>query len=1002
MTSDLYFRVLGELSVSHNGSELDLGGPQRRLVLAVLLADANRVVPVERLVEALWRETPPTSHRLGLQVLISDLRRRLAHGADRESAPIVTTPLGYVLRVEPHQFDLDEFRADVNGARDTMQAGNAAAAVRVFRRALARWHGPAFAGFSAPTVDQCAMVADEERLAATGDMIDAALANGESAGLVGELTQLVADHPLHEGFHRQLMTAYAQTGRTADAMDVYRTLRRRIVAELGVEPSASLQRLHHQVLSSDPAMDTPMPAEPTGALAHAPAAAYRQLPPDLADFTGRESEIRVLTALGSPSPGSQLGSDASERRASGTSTAIAVIEGMGGIGKTRLAVHAAHRVAAEGRFADGQLYVDLRGMSPGGSPADPADVLESFLRLLGVPASKIPAGTTDRSALFRDRVIGQDMLILLDNAADEHQILPLLPSGPSTTVIVTSRRTLALDGSIRLSLDVFTPDEAFALLASVIGSDRVTAEPAAASQLIALCGHLPLAIAIAAQRLRARPAWSIARLASRLIDDSSRLDELTIGQRAVESVLAHSYYALPPDQQRLFRLLGIHPGVDFTAISVAALTGLDVETAETVLESLLDQHLLDQSVADRYHIHDLVRAYAARRCRAMDRTSDRDRAISGVLDWYAHGVNTATAMIRRFHVPGAREIPEPKAPAPVLDTTADATGWLDAEYANIVAAIQTAAGGPWHDHAVQLPHALVPYFVSRGALTDAIVALGLATDAAQRLHDDAAHAHVLTDLGYVSGLAGITEPALRHLSEALTGHQRAHDTYAEALTRNYLGGIYRRLGRHADEVTQYATAYELFIRIGDQVRSASTLSSLSVALHLDGRHEEAIDHALRAIELARDISPVTEAAHRTNLGHMYARLDRHAEAVEQASAALAIQRAATTRVGETVTLGNLAFSYARLGRHAEAIDAGTRSLELARDLGFPGTTVASLNALGDAHRFAGDAAAALTCYREAHEIATSIGDADESRRAAEGVAVAARVLADHLPATVTP
>src|SRR5438270_3274689 len=355
----LYFRVLGPVTVERDGAPVDLGGPQRRLVLALLLAHANTTVSVDVLVDALWGETPPPSFRVQLQGLVSDLRRRLAPGRGRGAPPIVTRPPGYLLEVPEERLDLAQFRAEVAAAAQARAGGEHATAVRLLRAALDRWRGPAFCDIASRALEHRAAAVDELRVAALAECVDAQLADGRVAELGAELVRLVAEYPLHVRFHGQLMTVYARTGRPADALTVYRELRRRMAAELGIEPSGELQDLHRHILSGAAAPSS------GGTAGAGTASAYRQLPPDIADFVGRERELSLVL---NPGDGG------------GTAVPIVVVEGMAGVGKTRLAVHAAHQLVRASRYRDGQLYVDLRGFAPDADPAGPGEGLDSFLR----------------------------------------------------------------------------------------------------------------------------------------------------------------------------------------------------------------------------------------------------------------------------------------------------------------------------------------------------------------------------------------------------------------------------------------------------------------------------------------------------------------------------------------------------------------------------------------------------------------------------------------------
>jgi DNA-binding SARP family transcriptional activator/tetratricopeptide (TPR) repeat protein len=975
----LDIRLLGTFDVLVDGHAVELGPAKQRSLLASLAVDAGRPVVVTALIDRIWDDAPPKEARKALHTYVTRARRvldgmRPAAGGELD---LRLRSGGYELVVDPERIDLHRFHRLVEQARGLDHDPHRA---RLLGEAVDLWRGEALAGLSGAWAARLREGLGQQRLSVLADWADTELALGHHRVVLDRLQHVVPDHPLAESLVARLIQALHMAGRDAEALDAYAQARQRIADGIGAEPGPELRRLHQAVLRGEPVVPPsprrPAPAAPQHhAGRRAPASAYRQLPPDIANFTGRHAQLAALLSTA--------------HAARGTAVAVAVVEGMAGVGKTRLAVHAAHRLVAEGRYPDGQLYVDLHGFSTTG-PADPATVLASFLRLLGVATDELPRDLAARSAVFRDRLAGRHALVVLDNAADEDQIAPLLPSSPTCLVIVTGRRALAIEGAQTVRLPPFTADEAVDLLAAVAGAPRVAAEPAAARDLVAHCGYLPLAVAVAAQRLRNRPAWPISHLSDRLANDHHRLDELVHGRRTVETVFAQSYHALTPDRQRLFRLLGEHPGHDVTVPSAAALAGVEPAEAERDLESMLDEHLLQQSVPGRYQMHDLLRAYAAGRCRAEDGEAAREAAISRLLDWYLHAADTATQLVRRFAVPVSRTTPTAKAPGPDLAGPDEALEWLDTEYANLVAAARTAGAGPWPVHAVQFPHLLQPYLVKRSHVEDWIALLHIALAAADRLDDAHARAHTLTDLGHACNTAGRTEEGLAHLDRALDLHDRLGDTHGKATTLNHLGTVYRRLGNHALAADHYATALDLFRRTGDDVRQASTQSNLGVELHLLDRHDEALDHASQALALQRRLRGPGEASIRTNLGLMYSRLGRHAEAVEHSSAALTLHRQAGSGPGEANALANLCFSYARLGKYASAIETGLRAVDVARCLTDPDVVVLALNTLGEAYHLAGDDRSALAHHREALAVAVRIGDADERSRAQLGIAAATR------------
>ncbi|MBW1596824.1 AfsR/SARP family transcriptional regulator [Streptomyces sp. JJ38] len=640
---DIRFRLLGPVQVRIDGRGIPLGGPRQRTVLAALLLNAGQAVPVARLLELCWSD-PPKSAQANLRTYLARLRQILQVPGEAEPR-LLTTEHGYALRVGPGELDLADF---VEQLTQGSAATDPATACGHLSTALRLWRGDPLDGV-APTVALEAEIAQlvEQRDRAHQRWLRCRLEQGRHAEVLPELRALALEHPLREDVVVLLMRALYRCGRRSDALEVFRATRRRLVDELGVEPDAELQRLYREVLAATaepqapaapvavaPSVSTatatataaevpsvPGPAAfaadqvasraagaPAGAGSSTyaigrpedpePVGARRQLPPDIYDFTGRQDELeRLHQILKQPSEHAPV---------------VCVLHGMGGVGKTRLAIHAAHRRVRCGHYADGQLYADLRGVNAHQPPATPAEVLEWFLHQMGIPEERIPLSLPARSALFRDRLAGQRALLVLDNAASEDQLLPLLPSGPGCTVLVTSRRNLSLEGAVSLPVDVFTEADALEFLAANIGRERAAAEPEGARELLRICGGLPIAVALAAHRIRARPAWRITDLLHRLRHPSRTLDELAAGTRSVRAVIRLSYQALSVEQQRMFQVLGTQSGADATAAAAAAASGLPTETAEELLESLLDEHVLFQTTPGRYRMHPLIHAYARR------------------------------------------------------------------------------------------------------------------------------------------------------------------------------------------------------------------------------------------------------------------------------------------------------------------------------------------------------------------------------------------------------
>jgi DNA-binding SARP family transcriptional activator len=592
------FRVLGPLEFLPADRPVVLGGPKDRILLAVLLLQANLVVPVQRLIDALW-DDPPVSARKNVQTHVWGLRRLFAARLGDER--IESTAAGYRLRVAEGELDLDRFdRLAAEGQR-ALAGGDPALAAQLLQEALALWRGAPLLDVPLPVGYQGQLVSlEERRLAATEDRVEAALRLGRDGALVGELRELVSQNPLRERLHAQLMLALYRAGRQADALAAYTAARRVLREELGIEPGPALQSMQQDVLRRAPALEL-APATSTFPI--------NQLPPDIADFTGRRVEADRLAAL--------LRDGGAEPAAPAVRTAVtvAVIAGPAGVGKTALGVHVGHLVAED--FPDGILYVNLRGAEE--ARLAPHEALGAFLRALGVPSDRVPHSVHEQSALFRSLTAGKRHLIVLDNAFDEAQVRPLIPGSVGCAVLVTSRGRLpGLAGAETVVLEVFSARESGTLLSRMLGAQRVHTEPGPADEVARLCGGLPLALRIAGARLAARPAWSIADLVRRLGDERERLAELAVGDLELRAAFESSYRTLAAEEQAMFRALGGVGSDRFDAETAAGLAGTDRRRAERSLDRLADAQLIQMTdSAEHYRLHDLVALFARSQAAAV-------------------------------------------------------------------------------------------------------------------------------------------------------------------------------------------------------------------------------------------------------------------------------------------------------------------------------------------------------------------------------------------------
>jgi DNA-binding SARP family transcriptional activator len=703
----LKIRLLGPLEVSVQDQAAAFPQLSQRVLLAALALERNRVVSAAELVDAVWQEEP-TRRRIGnLHTHICQLRRQLSRlEPGRAGSRIATQPPGYRLVLDGVECDVDLLSRLTTRARAASRNGDFAGAALHCRDALALWRGPALADITeaSPRLRGHAEQLHERWLALLEERIEAELALGLHAELVSELSQLVAEYPLSEKWRCQQMLCLYRCGRQAEALACYRAARREFDEQLGLDPGPALTALHQRILESDPALAFSPRQRPTGTGNHGTVGdglgnvhlarpVPAQLPPDIADFTGRAPEMEYL--------GDLLRSQA--RRSPGPA-AVVVITGSCGAGKSALAIHASH--VASHRFPDGQLYIDLRSSEP----LSAAHALTRLLRSLGLAHAEIPADADAMAAEYRTLTVGRRLLVLLDNARDATQVRSLVPGAGNCAVLVTSRSWLPeLAGRQSLVVPVLDDRAAMQMFSKIVGRARAAAEPEATAEILRACAGLPLAVRICASRLAARPGWSLGVLASKLADPEERLDVLCAGGQAVRMSIAASYDNLPrPDRcgkmdpATVFRLLSLADGPDIGMLAAAALLGVSPEAAEHALEVLIDANLIASPVPYRYRYHDLFRAYASERSRCDDSDVIRAQALGRVLSHYAHTTDAAVRTIspHRQHV--TLGVPVAGAEPLVFGSRDEALEWLAAESACLAASMRQAARVGMYDLAWQL------------------------------------------------------------------------------------------------------------------------------------------------------------------------------------------------------------------------------------------------------------------------------------------------------------
>jgi tetratricopeptide (TPR) repeat protein/transcriptional regulator with XRE-family HTH domain len=696
-------------------------------------------------------------------------------------------------------------------------------------------------------------------------------------------------------------------------------------------------------------------------------AAPAQLPADVAGFTGRAAELAWLDGM--PASG-------------GVTAIICAMAGTAGVGKTALAVRWGHR--SRERFADGQLYVDLRGYDPG-RPVEPGDALARMLAALGVPPAEIPLGLDEQAARYRTQLAHRRMLVVLDNAGSVEQVRPLLPGAGDCVTLVTSRDSLAglvaRDGAYRLDLDLLPVADATALLRRLIGA-RVDDEPDAAATLIEQCARLPLALRVAAELAAARPGSALAELAAELADQQQRLGHLDAGgdqRSAVAAVFSWSLRSLPRAAARTFRLLGLHPGPDFDAYAAAALAGLDVATARRALRDLSRAHLVGPVGEGRYAMHDLLHAYAAGL--AAESGDDCGAAWHRLLDHYLAAAVTAANVLYPEEAARHPRVAEPATAAPDLTDRDAARNWLDAERACLVAV--AARGGP--RYSVPLAAALFRHLL-RGHYQEALAIHGHARTDARAAGDAAGEAVALLGSGTVHSRLCRHREATADLTAALELFERVGDAVGQARTLGNLGAVEQRSGRHAEAVAYHGRARAMFQRAGDLVGEARAVNNLGEIEARLGHYPAAAQWHREALALHERTGDRTGlAAALTNLGEIEEKLGNFAAAVEHQLRALDLFRGIGHRSGEAWTMDGIGIAYTGLGRPHEAPAYHESALDLFRELGERDGEASALNSLGEAAHAAGRPAEAVAHHSAALTAATEADVPDQLARANLGL-----------------
>jgi DNA-binding SARP family transcriptional activator len=910
------FRILGPIEIMAGAERIDVGGTRQQIVIATLQLAANQVVPVDRLLEAIYGEDLPPTSRSQVQISISWLRRMLTR--HNSTAIITTHSYGYAFETGGEQLDSVRFEDLAVAGRAARDRTDLKEACARYRDALRLWRGPALDGTDSQLLRAAANLLDEQRVNLNEECIQLELELGKHHELVGELTSLVDEYPLREGLRGQLMLALYRCDRTAEALQVYRQARQTMIDEVGVEPSDRLQRLERAILLSDPSL-----APPPGSLTIQVAARRRpnMLPTDIADFVGREEQIvQVREALG---------------RKPSAAVPVVVITGRAGVGKTSLAVHVSHQLM--GDFADGQLFADLHGASS--HPIGPMQALERFLRALGMPGSQIPAGLDERAEVYRGLLGDRKTLVVVDDAASESQVRPLLPGGAAGAVIVTSRHRLAgLAGAIHVDVNVFTAEWSLKLLARIVGMARVRSQASEASLVAQYCGHLPLALRIAGARLSARPHWSIQRLVDRLADETRRLDELRYGDLDVRPSILLTYQSANDDARRLFRLLALLDLTFFPGWVSSILLDQPLTYAEDLLDDLVSAQLIEitgtgSGVHQQYRFHDLIRVFARERLAAEEPAAKRSAALER---WFGALLYLAEQAHSRYLGGDYACLPSdaPRCQLPealVEQLVSDPISWYESAHLALVSAVRQAAQAGFTELCWSLAYNSATLFEVRSYLDDWRATHDIALEVTRRAGDIRGQAAMLYSIGSLHVSQHRFEMAREEFAAATQLFAQAGDEQGIAIVACQTAYIDRLTGRLADAEAHYEQALALFSKNPDLTAAVYVLHGLA-QIKLELRQvAEAKGLLAQASRLNQTLRPGRVGAqvlHRTGDAHLLS--GEVQEAIDSFERALETVRGIGDRIGESYALQGIGVAQIRQRRYDEALRALLEALELAR------------------------------------------------------------------------
>jgi len=980
------FTVLGPVRVTHSGHDLGVRTGLEISVLTVLLLDHGRVVPLDRMVDLVWGPRPPVTVRALVHNMVSRLRRRFA--AAGTDAAILTHPTGYELRPGPHELDLARFRELAAEARRAYHGGDPGSAADRYDEALSLWRGPALVDVVEPLATALRPALREEWFAAVEERLDAELAVGRYDKVLAEVAGLLRENPLREELYRRKMLALRGCGRRADALVTFQEAYRRMVDELGVEPSAALRELQHQILRGEE-------AEPVDGTTGAgqPSSVPRELPTATEKLLGREELIaQVGDLLGDEEP---------------AVPPVAVLTGQAGVGKTTVAVHVGHRLAA--RFPDGQLYADLRGVR---GAVEPYQVLGRLLRALGLAGHQVPDDLDERITIYRSRLAGRRVLVVLDDAYDEHQVRPLLPGEPGCAAIVTSRRRLDGLEAGCWTVPVLDEADAEALFERVVGAERTAAEPVASRAVASACGGLPLAVRIAAARVAAREDWTIEDFAERLTAERGRLDELVAGDLDVRASIGLSFGMLDPDLCELLRGLGEIRSVTWPAWVAGALADGPVAMGQRRLDRLVEVHLVEPVGRDlagqpRFRLHDLVREFV--REQQSEGQVDTGPAVDRMLEAFsALAAQADTALQHGLAQTRDMPLPVPAAGLPVDLADSRPRLWFEAEWESLVAGVGQAVACGRADLAYELAlfthgflmlrrydereatllHALdcaeragheewvlrllgplVSVYMSQQRYDEVPAIAMRSVEASRRLGDEVGEILGRLQLASAELRRGYLKESERHWRDSLArGEAGGVSPYLTEWARGGLAHCVNDLGRPGEALPLYEQVMEYEQRHGVTRRTAIILRRYARAQLATGNPDRAGELLREALAITEELGDDVGTAHlRLSLGDVDLARGRWQEA-EQRFVWAYVRLDELGDGGSAEALRELGRLELIRGRHDVARRHLILALQRFRGHGARLEVARILSLLAAIHRELDDAAAARRCSAECDEL----------------------------------